>query len=264
MNAYADRQREITAIALGVTASDGFALAGSGAIREHGLIDRPTEDIDLFTVRQASQQFDDAVTRTIAALCSNGYIVADKIRADGFARLQVQSSDGYETEIDLGIDWRSTPPVHLSIGNVLAEQDAVGSKVAALFSRGEARDYLDVDAIRRNGSYSDRDLIDLAEQSDQGFDLDMFHDVLLRVQLLTSEEIEPYDLDVTELDSIKTRLLSFADDIDTGALSETKRRSTNTHNTRSKLSKILDERAAAKFDDSKQIPCKSVPRAERR
>jgi hypothetical protein len=26
-----------------------FVLAGSGAMREHGLVDRPTEDVDLFT-----------------------------------------------------------------------------------------------------------------------------------------------------------------------------------------------------------------------
>lgn len=39
--------REIARIAL--ASVDGFALAGSGAIRQHGVIERPTEDIDLFT-----------------------------------------------------------------------------------------------------------------------------------------------------------------------------------------------------------------------
>ena len=54
------------------------------------------------------------------------------------------------------------------------------------------------------------------------------------------------------------------DDIGIGTISEIKRRSTNVHNTRSKLSEILDERAVAKFDDSRQIPCASQPRGERR
>ena len=40
-------QREVARIAL--DSLEGFALAGSGAIREHGVIDRPTEDVDLFT-----------------------------------------------------------------------------------------------------------------------------------------------------------------------------------------------------------------------
>ena len=41
-------QRELAKIILGSLAEDGFALAGSGAIREHGLINRPTQDLDLF------------------------------------------------------------------------------------------------------------------------------------------------------------------------------------------------------------------------
>jgi hypothetical protein len=36
---------------LAVISGDDFALAGSGAIREHGRIDRPTLDIDLFTIQ---------------------------------------------------------------------------------------------------------------------------------------------------------------------------------------------------------------------
>ena len=38
-------QRQVARIAL--AGVDGIALAGSGAIREHGMIDRPTEDVDL-------------------------------------------------------------------------------------------------------------------------------------------------------------------------------------------------------------------------
>ncbi len=52
-----------------------------------------------------------------------------------------------EVDVDLGIDWRSREPVALEVGPVLAIEDAVGNKVAALYSRGEVRDYLDVDHI---------------------------------------------------------------------------------------------------------------------
>ena len=45
---YANRQRNIARLALQAAgAHSGFALAGSGAIREHGLIDRPTEDVEV-------------------------------------------------------------------------------------------------------------------------------------------------------------------------------------------------------------------------
>src|SRR5580693_10120957 len=42
-------QREVAAIALRAAARHGFALAGGNALIAHGLIDRPTEDVDLFS-----------------------------------------------------------------------------------------------------------------------------------------------------------------------------------------------------------------------
>ena len=41
--------RQVAAIALGVAAPHGFALGGGNALIAHGIIDRPTEDVDLFT-----------------------------------------------------------------------------------------------------------------------------------------------------------------------------------------------------------------------
>jgi hypothetical protein len=169
-------QREIARIALKASQGNDFALAGSGAIREHGLTDRPTEDVDLFTVQQAAPQFESTVNAVIKALRDNGYSVREDKRLQGFARLNVSDSQGLSsTEIDMGIDWRSSPPVHLEIGEVLDEQDAIGNKIAALFSRGEARDYLDLDSIRQTGRYSDQDLLDLAKNTDP---------VLMRIFLL--------------------------------------------------------------------------------
>ena len=62
MSEKRDAQREVTRIALSGIAGFGFALAGSGAIREHGVIDRPTEDVDLFTTTRDPVEF--AVTRS--------------------------------------------------------------------------------------------------------------------------------------------------------------------------------------------------------
>jgi len=84
-------QREITRLALRSLDGTGFALAGSGAIREHGLVDRPTEDVDLFT--------------------------SD---VDLFARLEVTTADGHQVDIDMGADWREAEPAVLAIGPVLS------------------------------------------------------------------------------------------------------------------------------------------------
>ncbi len=82
-----------------------------------------------------------------AELRGSGYQVKETRRAAQFARLHVATGDGLQLG-HLGVDWRQDDPVTLGVGPVLSLADAVGNKVAALYSRGEPRDYLDVDAIR--------------------------------------------------------------------------------------------------------------------
>ncbi len=55
------------------------------------------------------------------------------------------------------------------IGPVLAEADAVASKVATVFSRGYARDYLDLAGILASGRYSFDQLMAMAKAVDAGF-----------------------------------------------------------------------------------------------
>lgn len=71
--------------------------------------------------------------------------------------------------MDLAGDYRKEEPVRLSVGPVLAETDAVATKVAAVFSRGCARDYLDLAGILESGRFSRDALIDLATSVDAGF-----------------------------------------------------------------------------------------------
>jgi hypothetical protein len=156
-------------ISLAKTGDDGFVFAGSGAIREHSLIDKTTEDTDLFSVWQAAKHFDTAVDRALTALQEHGYHVETETRYDSFVQVNVTDPQtGYQTDIDFGLDYRSQQPVRLSIGYVLAEGDAVDDEVAALFSRGEVRDYLDVDVTRVNSRFSDQELLGLAREEDPG------------------------------------------------------------------------------------------------
>ena len=62
MSGEDDQQRRLTADALAALAGRDFVLAGSGAIREHGISDRPTQDVDLFTA---------SVDRLGSAACSS-------------------------------------------------------------------------------------------------------------------------------------------------------------------------------------------------
>jgi hypothetical protein len=205
-----DVQREVTRIALAGIDQAGFALAGSGAIREHGLIDRPTEDVDLFTTNQDTVDFGRAVERVVRDLRESGYHVEEARRAAQFARLHLRTTEGLQLDLDLGVDWRANDPVTLDVGPVLSLEDAVGNKVSALYSRGEARDYLDVDAIRSSGRFTDEQLVAAAAERDAGFDVGMFAQQLDAVRRLTPAQVARYAVDAPSLEVIKKRCTQWA------------------------------------------------------
>ena len=202
-------QREVTRIAL--AGVDGFALAGSGAIREHGMIDRPTEDVDLFTTSQDVTEFSAAVDQVSEQLRAGGFTVDQTRRAAQFARLHVVTGDGRQVDVDLGVDWRQDDPVQLEVGPVLSLADAVGNKVSALYSRGEPRDYLDVDAIRRSGRFSDEQLVAAAAERDAGFEVGMFADQLTAVSRIRLRDVRAYGVTADQLEDIKTRSVQWSD-----------------------------------------------------
>lgn len=128
---------------------------------------------------------------------------------DQFARLLVATGDGYVFEVDLGVDWRAHDPVWMDIGPVLAVADAVANKVCALFSRAEPRDFLDVDAIRQTGLFSDADLLRIAAEHDPGFDVAMFADQLGAAARLTVEDVSEYGVSLGDLDEVSRRFLAW-------------------------------------------------------
>lgn len=211
-------QREVARIAL--AGVDGFALAGSGAIREHGMIDRPTEDVDLFTTSQDVTEFSAAVDQVTEQLRGSGFTVDQTRRAAQFARLHVATSDGRQLDVDLGVDWRQDDPVRLDVGPVLSLADAVGNKVSALYSRGEPRDYLDVDAILRSGRFTDEQLVTAAAERDAGFEVGMFAQQLAGVRRLTPRDVRGYGVTAEDLEEVKTRCTRWADTLQQQRASE--------------------------------------------
>lgn len=113
-------------------------------------------------------------------------------------------------DIDLGIDWRGEPPAQLAIGPVLALRDAVGSKFAAVYSRGEAGDFLDLDAIRQSGRFTDAQLLALAKDHDPGFEPGSFALQLSRIRDQGPVESAEYGTDAAKLEQIQLRLATWA------------------------------------------------------
>ncbi|MGO4246786.1 nucleotidyl transferase AbiEii/AbiGii toxin family protein [Paenarthrobacter sp. RAF54_2] len=143
-----DAQRVATEIALSVLATDGFILAGGQALAEHGVIDRMSEDIDLFAQHRwhTPETFAAAVDKITYALVGAGYSVEITRQYEEFASLTVAKDDA-TVVIDLGLDWWENKPAIVDVGPVLSLKDSVASKLLAVYSRGYARDYLDAYSI---------------------------------------------------------------------------------------------------------------------
>lgn len=61
------------------------------------------------------------------------------------------------------------PATRMDVGLVLAIDELAADKVLALFTRAQARDLVDVEALRRR--YADTDLLALAREKDRGLDV---------------------------------------------------------------------------------------------
>lgn len=126
----------------GLAAADryGFALAGGYAVQAAGLLERPSEDVDLFTAWDRRDEFTAAVTAVVHAYRDDGLTVETERQYGTFARLAV--ADGVRvSKVELGVDWRANEPILMAIGPVLHPDDAVANKMSALYGRAFARDF---------------------------------------------------------------------------------------------------------------------------
>jgi hypothetical protein len=200
-------QERLARVGLDVLAGYGFALAGGYALQAHQLVDRMSEDVDMFTDRFDAEGFNRAVEAISNAYRREGFEVLLVRGADAFARLQVTDpGPGQFATVDLASDFRQLEPVRFSIGPVLAEQDAVASKVAAVFSRGEARDYIDLAGILDSDRWSREELMRLGAQIDAGFSKGWFAEALSGVDRFPDEEFAGYGVDAETINHVREEM----------------------------------------------------------
>lgn len=186
----------------------GFALAGGYAVQAAGFLQRPSEDVDLFTVWERRGEFEAAAAAVVGAYRAAGMSVEIERRHDTFVRLTV--SDGGQTaKVELGVDLRANEPVLIAIGPVLHPDDAVANKMGALYERALARDFIDVDAALRSGQYDEDALLGLAERADITFDRQQFADAIGQAQLLDADDFAQYGVGGPELDGLRHRFAAW-------------------------------------------------------
>ncbi len=94
---------------------------------------------------------------------------------------------------------------------MLDKRDAVGNKVAATFSRGETRDFVDLDAIRRSGLWTDAQLLDLARERDAGFSAEYLRDQLNRASKFSDDRWIRSSVEPSDLANFRQRLAQLID-----------------------------------------------------
>jgi hypothetical protein len=208
-------QVRVAQVALAVADRYGFALGGGHALLAHGLVRRPTEDVDLFTDVEGGVRT--AIVLVAAALRVAGLSVAappdnsELTEAfygmdDAFEELDVWTDDD-SVRISLGRLPRQRNPIVMSVGPVLHLDDLLGSKLCAMATRGEIRDYVDISAALGRG-YDQRKLLVMARTHDPGLGDDEVSAALRRLDALPDDSFTYYGLDGAAVAEMRAR---FAD-----------------------------------------------------
>lgn len=99
-------------------------------------------------------------------------------------------------------------------GHRSSRDDSAANKVCATFSRGEARDYIDIHAAVSSGLYTRTGLEMLAAGQDPGFSLPVFGQALRASARHGDGEYTVYGLSTDQVSELRSAMRSWADDIE--------------------------------------------------
>jgi hypothetical protein len=207
---------QVARIGLAAVRDQGYALAGGHALAMHGIGSRPSKDVDLFT-DQHQTDFGRTVERLQAAYGEQGYDVNVTRQADEYAQVQL-TKDGRTTQVELGRDYRSRPAVESPVGPVISAQDAVGSKVGTVYQRGDAKDYVDLQAAAQSGRYTHDQLLELADEREASpMDRGMFAEQLDQASRIPDAQYAQQGLSPDQIATLKQDMSGWAQELRTRA-----------------------------------------------
>ena len=208
--------RQVAAIALAAAGRHGFALAGGNALMVHGIIDRPTEDVDLFTDQERGVE---AAADEVEVRLRGAFFEAERQDQtaglgdifpgmdQGLAEWIITAPGGEQMMLQMAYFDRTRGPVTMDIGPVLDLEDVLGGKVCALASRAVERDYLDTAAALER--YSADQLIGFARRLDPGLTSQDFADAGRRLDHMDDEAFARYGLSGPDVTMLRERLAAW-------------------------------------------------------
>jgi hypothetical protein len=208
MTLLADDHALLVEVALPVCLEYGLALAGGYAIKAHGLVDRPSDDVDFATSNLAPVE---EITEALAgAYREAGFQVRVLNTGGRFGHLDVALPSGAACRVDILKEPLNHEPAMMSFGPVVALDDVVALKVGALHDRGVIRDVIDVHAASR--LFSEADLVTMARSVlDEEFRLESLRDQLDRAQMYPDEEFAVYGLTAAQSADIRAWAIGWSE-----------------------------------------------------
>ncbi|MFJ6197904.1 nucleotidyl transferase AbiEii/AbiGii toxin family protein [Micromonospora sp. NPDC092111] len=210
-----DFYREVARVALEVAGPHRFVLGGGVAWAAHGLVTRPTEDVDLFADVEGAAAA--AGNEVRAALERAGYTVVD---ADPDSELGALF-EGFDRDLRDFVVTRGTRQIRLSLarldrhrspvvmdfGPVMDVRDLLANKTAALVNRREVRDYIDVAAALEH--YPVGELLALARQVDPALDDEEVREAGRYLDRVPDRRFARYGLDADQVAQVRHRMAAW-------------------------------------------------------
>ena len=200
-------QQEIARLGVSVGSSQGFVLAGGGALLASGLSNRPTQDLDFFgspgqvSVSLALGQFLDAIQQ-------QNWEYELLSHANDFARVRIIGST--ELIVDLAIDVAPRFPVaQTPVGPVFSPLELAGRKLLALFDRAEARDFVDVYVLSMK--FGNQKIFDAAAQIEVSLNKQVLARMMNALQRFSDDELP---IDHSEVAALRKYFAEWAKELD--------------------------------------------------
>lgn len=175
---FSEFQLTIASIFFSLPESEGFLLAGGGALIAQRLVNRVTDDLDFFASR-ALGDVEAACNALIKAVAELGWSAAVIRSAPEFRRVRIDAEDAEPEQIfvDLALDSPpNSPPTITIAGPAYSPYELAIRKTLAVFGRAEARDLTDLYGLHQQ--FDRGEILREAMKADPGFDLRIFIEML--------------------------------------------------------------------------------------
>jgi hypothetical protein len=202
--------RALVEAVLPVCSRYGLGIAGGYAVKAHGLIERPSEDIDFATMTAAP--IGEIVDALAAAYRATGF-EAQVLDADlRKGHLLVTFPLGGTYRVDVLKEALNYPVVWMEFGPVVALADAVALKMGALHDRALPRDVLDTHGA--SSRFSRAELTALCRAAlDEEFSLETLRDQLAFASTYPDEAFARYGAEPTLITEVKAWALDWSTQI---------------------------------------------------